>query len=189
MKRLIKILMTYVQCILLRTRYKQGLYVGFGAKIVGKKKIQYGSNVKFMPYSLVFAHENAKIEIGEGTEVSMFSRIASRKYVKIGKYVLMGPNVFISDYNHNYEDINIPIMHQGDRYDNNNPLVPNIQIGDGSWIGTNSVIVGSVKIGKQCVIGANSVVNIDIPDYCIAVGSPCKIIKRYDQQNNKWTKV
>lgn len=35
----------------------------------------------------------------------------------------------------------------------------------------------NVKIGKHCVIGANSVVTKDVPDYCVAVGSPTRVIK------------
>lgn len=54
-----------------------------------------------------------------------------------------------------------------------------VSIGDGSYIGINTVIVGNVKIGKHCVIGANSVVTKDVPDYCVAVGSPVKIVKKY----------
>lgn len=52
-----------------------------------------------------------------------------------------------------------------------------VSIGDGSYIGINAVIVGNVKIGKHCVIGANSVVTKDVPDYCVAVGSPARMIK------------
>ena len=48
-------------------------------------------------------------------------------------------------------------------------------------IGINAVIVGNVKIGKHCVIGANSVVTKDVPDYCVAVGSPAKVIKRIEE--------
>lgn len=51
-------------------------------------------------------------------------------------------------------------------------------IGDDSYIGINAVIVGNIKIGRHCVIGANSVVTKDVPDYCVAVGSPAKVIKR-----------
>lgn len=39
------------------------------------------------------------------------------------------------------------------------------------------VIVGNLTIGKNSVIGANSFVDKDIPDYCVAVGIPCKVIK------------
>lgn len=53
--------------------------------------------------------------------------------------------------------------------------------GNGVYIGINAVIVGNVKIGKHCVIGANSVVTKDVPDYCVAVGSPAKVIKRIEE--------
>ena len=42
------------------------------------------------------------------------------------------------------------------------------------------------KIRKHCVIGANSVVTKDIPDYCVAVGIPSKVIKRYDFEKKQW---
>ena len=46
-----------------------------------------------------------------------------------------------------------------------------------------------VTIGKNSVIGANSVVTKDIPDYCVAVGAPAKVIKKYDFESGKWLKV
>ena len=66
--------------------------------------------------------------------------------------------------------------------------VENVIIGDGTWLGENVCVIGA-KIGKNCVIGANSVVTKDIPDYCVAVGVPAKIIKRYCFENNKWIKT
>lgn len=50
-------------------------------------------------------------------------------------------------------------------------------------------VVGNVKVGKHCVIGANSVVTKDIPDYSVAAGIPCKVIKRYDFEKEEWVKV
>ena len=44
------------------------------------------------------------------------------------------------------------------------------------------------SVGKHCVIGANSVVTKDIPDYCVAVGSPAVVVKRYNTINKKWEK-
>ena len=41
----------------------------------------------------------------------------------------------------------------------------------------------------NCVIGANSVVTKDIPDYCVAVGAPVKIIKRYNRDTGSWERT
>jgi serine acetyltransferase len=44
-----------------------------------------------------------------------------------------------------------------------------------------------VHIGRHCVIGANSTVTRDIPDYCVAVGSPARVVKVYDFREKRWT--
>lgn len=50
-----------------------------------------------------------------------------------------------------------------------------ITIGDNVWIGGNTVVCPGVHIGNNVVIGAGSVVTKDIPDWCIAVGNPCRV--------------
>ena len=121
----------------------------------------------------------------------MFSRIGVAGYVKIGKEVEMGPNVFIADYNHEYRDITQSVLVQGITYTNNGQNIskPSLEIGDGTWLGANVVVVGEIKIGKHCVIGANSVVIKDIPDYSVAVGAPAKVIKKYDFDKKMWVSV
>ena len=52
-----------------------------------------------------------------------------------------------------------------------------VTIGDNVWLGGNTVICPGVKIGSNVVIGAGSVVTKDIPDWCIAAGNPCKVIR------------
>jgi len=86
-----------------------------------------------------------------------------------------------------------------------NLIINNSSIGLFSYIGSNSIfyytkigrfcsiadnvcVIGA-HIGKHCVIGANSVVTRDISDYCVAVGAPAIIIKRYDFNEKKWQKV
>lgn len=51
------------------------------------------------------------------------------------------------------------------------------EIGDDVYIGAGAKIIGPIKIGSNVVIGANSVVLNDIPQNCVAVGIPAKIIK------------
>ena len=53
-------------------------------------------------------------------------------------------------------------------------------MGDNVWIGGNVVVLPGVKIGDNCVIGAGSVVTKDIPDNSVAVGNPCKVIRKID---------
>lgn len=110
--------------------------------------------------------------------------ISAVNKIHIGKRCIFASNVHITDHNHEYHNVGVPIMYQGiDSFDNE------VNIGEGSWIANNCVIVGNVNIGKGCTIGANSLVNSDIPDYCVAVGSPARVIKAFDFLSNKWVKV
>lgn len=59
----------------------------------------------------------------------------------------------------------------------NSALCGNVKVGEGTWIGAGSTIIPGVKIGKWSIIGAGSVVTKDIPDYSLAVGNRCRVIK------------
>lgn len=123
-------------------------------------------------------------QVGENSEIGERCRISIANSCVIGSGVLISPNVYVTDCDHEYHNVDVAIMDQG--------IVQKeqkITIGDGTYIGINSVIVGNVSIGKQSVIGANSVVTKDVPDYCVAVGCPAKVIKKYDRQSKTWVRM
>ncbi len=124
------------------------------------------------------------IVINEGTNIGRRCTLSAANKIYIGRFVLLAPNVFIADTHHEYQNITIPIMHQGIT-----TKTDRISIGDESWIGINTVIMGNVSIGRHCVIGANAVVTKDIPDYCVAVGNPAKIIKIFNMKTRQWVRV
>jgi len=53
-----------------------------------------------------------------------------------------------------------------------------VTIEDGVWIGGGAILLPGVTIGRNSVIGAGSVVTHSIPENCVAVGSPCRVIRR-----------
>ena len=129
------------------------------------------------------------IKIGKGSEIGMYSRIASVREVQVGNNVITGPHSCSADYKHEYSNPNVSIKFQGNKVVLRQANEPLVSIGDGTWLGTNVVIAGSFHIGKNCIIGANSVVTHDIPDYSVAVGIPAKVIKTYDFEKNEWIKI
>ncbi|NRY59550.1 sugar O-acetyltransferase [Clostridium beijerinckii] len=58
-----------------------------------------------------------------------------------------------------------------------------ITIEDDVWIGANSTVCGGVTIGKGSIIGAGSVVNKDIPAGVIAVGNPCRVLRKITEED------
>jgi len=102
--------------------------------------------------------------------------------VTVGNDVIFAQNVVVSGLNHEYRDINMPIMQQ--------PVTTaQITIGDSCWIAANVVITAGVTIGKHCVVAAGAVVTKNIPDYTVAAGNPAKPIKRYDEASKEWIRV
>ncbi len=60
-----------------------------------------------------------------------------------------------------------------------------VRIGTGTWVGERCAILAGADIGRQCIIGANSVVTGRIPDHCVAVGAPARVVRRlpgFDEQ-------
>lgn len=122
------------------------------------------------------------IKLEEGVSIQQNLHLTCAHSITIGKNTAIAANVTITDIHHPYVDINTPIEKQ-------NIEVGFVRIGEDSKIYNNAVILPNVTIGKHVTVGANSVVNTDIPDYCVAVGIPAKITKKYDFENNKWIKV
>lgn len=61
-----------------------------------------------------------------------------------------------------------------------------VTIGDNVWIGGNTVICPGVTIGNNCVIGAGSVVTKDIPDWSVAAGNPCRVIRKITDEDKRY---
>lgn len=171
MKERIKHLVGFLRACISRVEREGSVYIGKGCSLKGKKNIQLAADVTIRPYVQIWS-AGSSLKIGKGSEIGERCRISIANSLEIGDKVLLSPNVYITDCDHEYRDIDIPVMEQG--------IVQRgqtVSIGDGTYIGINSVIVGNVKIGKHCIIGANSVVTKDVPDYCVAVGIPAKVIK------------
>ncbi|PSW73445.1 sugar O-acetyltransferase [Photobacterium sp. GB-50] len=91
--------------------------------------------------------------------------------VMLGEFVQIGPNVVISTAGHPLDIAErvLPIAAA-------NPIT----IGDNVWIGAGAIILDGVTIGDRSVIGAGSIVTKDIPADSVAVGNPCRVVKKIE---------
>ena len=111
-----------------------------------------------------------RILVGEGVFMNLNVMVAAKELVEIGDHCMIANGCLITDSNHRYDNLDVPIAWQG--YESKGPT----RLGDNVWMGVNSVVLSGVTIGRHCVIGANSVVTRDVPDYSIAVGTPARVI-------------
>lgn len=125
----------------------------------------------------------SEIIIRSHAGIGMGATISAARRILIGEHVMLARNVYISDHGHAFQQMGVPIALQG--IDN----AAAVEIGDSTWIGQNACVLPGVKIGKHCVIGSNSVVTHSVPDFCVAVGAPAAIIKRYNHETRLWERA
>ncbi len=112
------------------------------------------------------------VRIGDRCLIGKGSGIVGHLGIEIGDDVWTGHHVYITDQNHGYEDVTRPISQQ---------TMPEraVTIGSGSWLGYGTVVLPGARIGRHVTVGANSVVTGELPDFCVAVGSPAKVVRHY----------
>ncbi len=160
------------------------------AALYNQEYIEIGSGTMIGPYSSLSAGivqgqkmmSSPVVKIGDRCSIGRSSSIVAHWSVEIGDDVWTGPNVYITDQNHDYRDITQPIGAQA---------MPEraVSIGSNSWLGTNVVILPGAQIGRHCTIGAGAVVTGVIPDYSVAVGNPARVVRRYDHELNEWVRA
>ena len=113
---------------------------------------------------------DGRIDVGSRVTIGEYCYLAGHGGLTIGDNSIVAPHCCISAANHIFDDLSAPIRFQGE-------TTLGIHIGSDVWIGARTVILDGVSIGNGCVIGAGSVVTKSLPDYAIAIGSPCEVVR------------
>lgn len=158
----------------------------FQGKLVNPQCMTIGNNIAigkgFIFQCFCSDKANPVLMIGDNFWARDNLTIFCAKKVIIGKDVTFAKDCFISDENHGMNPMT-------DNYRNNPLQTKEVVIGDGCWLGEKVCVLPGVHIGKKTIIGAGSVVTRDIPEYCIAAGNPCKVLKTWDKNKEAWVKV
>ena len=112
------------------------------------------------------------IEIGERCFVGRGSSIVGRRSIVIEDDVTIAPNVYVTDHNHAYADVRIPI---GQQYPASDP----VRIGRGSWLGVGVTVLPGASIGAHVTVGAGAVVRGEVPANSVVAGNPARVVRRF----------
>lgn len=155
-------------------------YIGPTCYTRNTKRIFIGDRVRIYPGSrLEVNDQQASITLGDDISCGQNLHIISGEDLQIGANTTISANVFISNIDHTFTELNRHIMDQ--------PLkISATTIGCNCFIGYGAAILPGSKIGKHCIIGANSVVKGSFPDYSVIAGAPAKIVKRYNFKSSQW---
>lgn len=115
------------------------------------------------------------VHLGKNVYFNFNVTIVDDTHVYIGDYTMIGPNVTIATGGH-------PILPElrEQAYQYNKP----VNIGKNCWIGAGAIILPGVMIGDNTVIGAGSVVTRDVPADCVAVGNPCRVLRKISETDS-----
>ena len=112
-----------------------------------------------------------RLEIGPNFFSNIGLTLVCAGNIKIGKWVILGRNVTIRDFN-------------GDHWINSDgyQTIRPVEIGDHVWLCENCSIMPGVKVGSGSVVAANAVVTRDVPANTLVAGCPAKVIR----ENVQW---
>lgn len=116
------------------------------------------------------------IEAGKNLYINYNCTILDVAKVKFGNNCQLAPNVAIYTAGHPIHPVSRNSMYEYGK---------EVTIGDNVWIGGNVVICPGVHIGDNVVIGAGSVVTKDIPDWSVAAGNPCRVLRTITDADKK----
>ena len=121
-------------------------------------------------FGTLFSHPG--VSLGKTVYIGNYCSIGD---VTIEDDVLIASHVSIMNgcRQHGTERLDIPVREQAGHYEA-------VTIGRDSWIGERATVAAS--IGRHCIIGAGALVLSPVPDYCIAVGVPARVIRDRRQQ-------
>jgi len=120
---------------------------------------------------------NPVVSIGDRCVIGRGSHVIGHWSILIGDDIQTGPYVYITDQNHGYEDLDVPVGLQPTKE-------ASVRIGSGSWLGANCVILPGTDLGKNCVVAAGAVVRGSFPDHTVVAGVPARAIREF--KDGEW---
>ena len=168
----------------LKSRLKQVVYKTIGMKLGKKNRFEKGRirratqisignyNAFTSGYTLWPEDSDCKhvrIVIGHKNYFNKNLTIDACQSVQIGNNNMIGPDVFITDSNHQFNKIDPP---------NSFPMEKGrVIIGNNCWIGAKAIILKDVTLGDNCVVGAGAVVTKSFSAGSVVAGVPARLLK------------
>lgn len=117
------------------------------------------------------------VHFGKNVYANFNLTLVDDTHIYVGDCTMIGPNVVIATAGH---PILPDLREKGYQY--NMP----VHIGKNCWLGAGVIVLPGITIGNNVVVGAGSIVTKDIPDNVVAVGNPCKVLRKIDKHDYEY---
>ncbi len=162
--------------------FGDGSLIAFPQSVIfGEGFISIGDHTTVGPFASIAAgmpiHAGLRgdpmITIGDRCTLGKGIGIVGHESIVLGDDIWTGHYVYVTDQNHGYEDLSLPI---GTQMWSNSP----VSIGSGSWLGHGAIVLPGSHIGRHVVVAAGAVVaGIEVPDNSVVAGVPARVVRRY----------
>lgn len=119
----------------------------------------------------------AHVHFGKNIYANFNLTLVDDTHIYVGDNTMFGPNVTLATAGH---PVLPELREKGYQFN-----IP-IHIGKNCWIGAGSVILPGVTVGDGSIIGAGSVVTKDIPSGVVAVGNPCRVLRKIGDRDREY---
>ena len=162
--------------------FGDGSMIAFPQSVIfGEGRVALGRGSTIGPFASISAGMPSQadmrgepiITIGDRCTLGKGIGIVGHERIEIGDDIWTGHYVYVTDQNHGYEDLDLPI---GVQMWKNEP----VSIGDGSWLGHGAIVLPGSRIGRHVVVAAGAVVaGLHVPDNSVVAGVPARVVRRY----------
>lgn len=163
-------------------RFSLPSYIGPPVFIHGAKRIFIGSKVRIFPGARIECHDKGQLFVHDNVAIGQGFHATCMGELHVSSGVLITGYVSITDIEHEYATIDVPILEQQN-------IWRKTEIGENCFIGMGARIQAGTILGKGCVVGANAVVRGTFPDYSVIVGAPARVVKRFNHDTSTWERV
>lgn len=133
---------------------------GYGRVVLGRW-VHVGDETRLR------AHEGT-LRVGDKVVFGRDDTVNCYLDVEIGARTMLADSVYITDFDHRFDDLQTPIKDQG--------IVKSpVRIGPDCWLGVRATLLRGSVLGRGCVVAAHAVVRGEIPDFAVAAGIPATV--------------
>lgn len=148
-------------------------FIARGAEVrctPGLGRLELGRDVWIGRGTAIRCHEGF-LRIGDGVVFGAHDTVNCYLEVDVGPGCIFADRVYVGDFDHRYQDPDVPIQRQG-------IVKTPVRIGPDCWVGEKATVLRGTTIGAGSVIGASAVVHGRVPERSVVVGNPARVVKR-----------
>lgn len=163
-------------------RFSMPSYIGPPLFLLGTRRMFIGRRVRIFPGLRAECHGAGKLFVHDNVAIGQGFHVTCMADLHIGEGTLITGYVSVTDIEHEYDDVDAPVLDQPTRW-------KQTRIGKNCFIGMGARIQAGTILGDGCIVGANAVVRGHFPPHSVIVGVPARMVKRFNTISGIWERI